>query len=65
MCSKRKEMFRLLHWPVEQTNPVLPHAVVLQDSSILAPEAISKHPVFFKMVTLCLLYYLLKWKSVY
>ncbi len=37
---------------MEQTNPVMSHAVVLQDGGARAPKAITKHPFFFKTVTL-------------
>ncbi len=37
---------------MERTNPVTSHAVVLQDGGTLALKAITKHPFFFKMVSL-------------
>ncbi len=52
MCSKNKKMPILLNWPTERTNPVMSHMVVLQDGGALAPKAITKHPFFFKMVSL-------------
>ncbi len=45
-------MLILLHWPSERTDPVTSHAVVLQDGGPLAPKAIKKRHIFFKMVTL-------------
>ncbi len=62
MCSKNKEMPILLYWPMERTNPVMSHTVVLQDGSTLALKAITKHPFFFKMVSLIVfvIYFLIK-----
>ncbi len=55
-------MLILLYWPSERTNPVMSHAVALQDGGALAPKAITKQPVFFKMVTLIMfvIYFLIK-----
>ncbi len=58
---KSKEMRILLYWPEERTNPVTSHVKVLQDGGALAPKAITKHPFFFKTVTLIMfMYFLIK-----
>ncbi len=62
VCSKFKEMLILLYWSSSEPTPWRHTLWYRKMAGALAPKAVTKHPFFFKMVTLIMfvIYFLIK-----